>query len=444
VIELWERGTTLARVRNRNQRMTTGAGVLGALKIARIRRLWASQVFSAMGDQLYLIAVAWLAVEAVGSRGGLVVAAGSASAVVFGLIGGVYADRWDGRKTMVASDVLRALAVATVPVAAGLGWISVWHLGAVGVVVAGLDSLFDPALQASLPVLAGDPRTLRAANGLMDATRRLARTVSPALAGALAAALPVAHFFTLDALSFAVSGAAILSLGSRFRWEPARGDGTADGAEGLLAGIREAFLSVRQSKVLLWSFAVTGLASAAFSAVIVVGAALLASREFGGNVGAYGLIVGAYGMGNVLSNLAVGGLPIRRPVMLLFCGKAVLGAGFLLLSSAPTLWVALAGAAVAAVGGPMGDLMLLTMIQTGQPPGRIGKVYGLLATISGAGSALGLVLAGFLFAALGPRAGMVCLSLVVVAGAAAGLFRFRGAESRVKPPRTKEGATHGR
>jgi MFS family permease len=366
-----------------------------------------------------------------------VVAAGSGSALVFGLVGGVYADRWDRRKTMVASDVLRALAVATVPLAAHLGWVSLWHLGAVAVVVAGLDSLFDPALQASLPALAGDARTLRAANGLMDATRRLARVVGPGLAGVLAATLPVAHFFTLDALTFAVSGAAILSLGGRFRWKPPVREEAPKGPGGLLAGVREAFGAVGESRVLAWGFAATGLASAAFSSVVVVGAALLASEEFGGEVGTYGLILGAYGVGNVLSNVVVGSLPIRRPMAVLFLGKVVFGTGLTALSAAPTLWVAVAAAAVAAVGGPMGDLVLLTGIQTGQPPERIGKVYGLLATVSGAGSALGLALTGPLFALAGPRPGMACLSLAVVVAGTAGLFRFGGTGKEMNAPGTR-------
>jgi hypothetical protein len=48
-------------VRDGDEHGTSGAGVLGALKIFQLRRLWASQVLSAMGDQLYLVAVAWLA-----------------------------------------------------------------------------------------------------------------------------------------------------------------------------------------------------------------------------------------------------------------------------------------------------------------------------------------------------------------------------------------------
>ena len=149
-------------------------------------------------------------------------------------------------------------------------------------------------------------------------------------------------------------------------------------------------------------------------------------------------------MGNVISNEIVGSLPIRRPVVVLFLGKAVLGAGFLVLSSAPTLWVALFGAAVAAVGGPMGDLMLLTMIQTEQPPERIGKVYGLLATISHAGSALGLTLAGPLYATLTPRVGMVCFSTAVVAAGVAGLLRFRGTETRIRTSEARGDTRHGR
>lgn len=408
-------------------------GVLGALRIPHLAKLWASQVFSAMGDHLYTIAVAWLAAEAVGNRAGLVVGAGAASALAFGLLGGVYADRWDRRKTMVAVDLLRAAAVTTVPVAAHLGDLSMWHLGAVAAVIAGLDAFFDPALVASLPALVGDdPGTLRAANALMDGTRRLARVFAPSLAGLLVAALPIAHFFTLDALSFGISAAAILSLGGRFRWKPSQPEGAAvAGTRGVLAEIVGALRVVGASRVLVWAFVGAGLVGAAFGAVITVGAALLASRAFGGSVGAYGLIVGAYGLGNVLANLVVGSATVRRPAVTLFLGMVLLGAGFLVLSGAPAAWIAMAGAAVAAVGGSMRTLVLLTMIQGDLPRDQVGKAYGLHETVHNACNALGLVLTGPLFALLGLRTGMASLALPVLAIGAAGLIRFgRGGRCR--------------
>ncbi|MGI8967897.1 MAG: hypothetical protein ACR2GA_02180 [Chloroflexota bacterium] len=88
----------------------------------------------------------------------------------------------------------------------------------VAIIVGGVGTFFDPALNASLPVLAGDKRTLQATNGLMDATKRLARAVASALAGLLVYLLPLGHFLTIDAVSFAISALAILSLGTRFAW----------------------------------------------------------------------------------------------------------------------------------------------------------------------------------------------------------------------------------
>jgi DHA3 family macrolide efflux protein-like MFS transporter len=114
--------------------------------------LWVSQVLSAMGDYLYDIAVLWIAVKQVGGGAGLVAAAESGSMLLFGLLGGVYADRWNRRRVMIAMDILRALAVALLPILAFTGTLQLWHLVVVAVIVGSLGALFDPALQASLPV----------------------------------------------------------------------------------------------------------------------------------------------------------------------------------------------------------------------------------------------------------------------------------------------------
>jgi len=150
--------------------------------------LWVSQVLSAIGDNLYTIAVLWTAVRVAGGRAGIVAAAGTVATLVFGMLGGVYADRWDRQRTMAAVDLLRAATVAVLPILAWRGMLQLWHLAAVAVVVSGLGALFDPALQASLPALVNDRQMLQATNGLMDMTRRLARAIGPSLAGGLRAA----------------------------------------------------------------------------------------------------------------------------------------------------------------------------------------------------------------------------------------------------------------
>jgi len=199
--------------------------------------LWLSQVLSAMGDFFYLIAVMWIAVKVAGSGAGIVAAAEAGSMLLFGLLGGVYADRWNRRTTMIVVDVLRAIAVAILPILALTGTLQLWHLVIVAVVVGSLGALFDPALQASLPALSGNPQILQATNGLMDITRRLARALGPSLAGVLIIFLPLAHFFTLDAISFAVSALAVFSLGRHFAWKPERSQDMIQGVKGLLLAV---------------------------------------------------------------------------------------------------------------------------------------------------------------------------------------------------------------
>jgi MFS transporter, DHA3 family, macrolide efflux protein len=410
---------------------------MGFLKVLRLRHLailWLSQVLSAVGDRFYAIAVIWIAVKIAGSAAGIVVAAEAGSMLLFGLPGGVYADRWNRRTTMITVDLLRAVAVACLPILAEVGMLRLWHLAVVAIVVGGLGALFDPALQGSLPALTSDIQTLQATNGLMDVTRRLARVLGPSLAGLLITLLPLFHFFTLDAISFAISAAALFSLGKRFAWKPARtrrvpiyrarDTVSSNGVRGMLGEIAGALRLVRSHSPLLWALVSNGLISVVWAIAFTIGAALLADRVLGGNVGAYGLIVGAYGVGNVLSNLVIGSLTIRRRVALIFTGKLVLGAGFLILAAAPTLPVALVGSAFAATGGPMNDIMTLTMIQTDLPADQVGKVYSLRTILENLGLLLGLLLAVPLFAYLSIPLVIALCALVMIAIGAASLLRF--------------------
>jgi hypothetical protein len=82
------------------------------------------------------------------------------------------------------------------------------------------------------------------------------------------------------------------------------------------------------------------------------------------------------------------------------------------------------GAAVAAIGGPMGDIVMLTMIQHDLPANQIGKVYSLRLTVSSAGTALGLVLAGPLYALLPIPVAIAACALLITATGAVGFLRF--------------------
>lgn len=400
---------------------------LKALRLPQIALLWTGQVLSAIGDYFYTIAVMWIAVKTSGSDAGFVAGAESIAMIVFGLLGGVYADRWNRRVTMVSVDLVRAGVVLLLPLLALTGLLRFWHLVVVAVIIGSLGALFDPALQASLPILTGDARTLQATNGLMDITRRLARTLGPSMAGLLVAFLPLAHFFTLDAVSFAISALAVFALGSRYAWKPPRTESAGRPAGGIKNVLREAAGGVRlvsANRPLFWSLLAVGLSNLVWSIAFVIGVPLLVVHGLGNSVGAYGLIVGAYGVGNVLSNLVIGSLNIKRRVLSIFLGKAILGLGFLLLALSSSVPMALCASALAAVGGPMGDIMILTMLQTDLPADQIGKAYSLLMIVENAGGSLGLLIAVPFFVLVNVSLGIALSAGLLLLTGIAGLLRF--------------------
>jgi DHA3 family macrolide efflux protein-like MFS transporter len=397
-----------------------------ALRLPHIALLWTGQVLSAIGDYFYTIAVLWIAVKVAGSDAGFVAGAEAIASLVFGLLGGVYADRWNRRMTMVIVDLVRAAAVALLPILALAGLLQFWHLVVVAVIIGSLGALFDPALQASLPALTGDVQTLQATNGLMDITRRLARMIGPGAAGLLIVFLPLAHFFTLDAISFVISALSVLALGSRFAWKPVRAEehNSEKGIKGVVQDAVGGIRLVGAHRPLLWSLIAVGVSNFVWGIAFVVGVPLLVAHGLGNSVGAYGLIVGAYGLGNVLSNLVVGSLHIKRRVLSIFLGKGVLGLGFLLLAFSTSIPMALFASALAAVGGPMGDIMILMILQTELPPDQIGKAYSLIMMLESLGGSLGYLLAVPLFGLVNVRMGIALGSLLLLAVSASGLLRF--------------------
>lgn len=401
--------------------------VVDALRRPPIRALWMGLVLSAIGDTLYSIAIVWIAMEAVGSAAGVVAAAQGAATLSLAPIGGVLADRIDRRRTMIAADLLRGIVVATLPIAAAFGPLRLPHLIFVAVALGALTALFTPALQASVPSLVDGEEELHGANALFDTTFRIARAIGPSLAGLLAATISIPHFFTLDAVSFLLSAFAVSSLSRAIgpADDPKTGRGAPiPGPRAVLRELAGAVGLAREHHALSWALAALLVINATWSCAFTVGAALFAERVLGSDVGAYGLLVGAYGAGNVASSLVLGNLAPGSRTRTLFLGHMILGVGFMLFSAAPTLPLAMAATALAAIGGPLGSISMISMIQTELPRSQIGKVFSLRMCAEHGGSALGLLAAAPLFAGLPVRVGIALSGAIMLGVGWSGRRRF--------------------
>lgn len=385
-----------------------------------IRTLWAGQALSAVGDEIYRVALTWIAVGLVGENAGYLGAAQAAALLVCSLVGGYWSDRWQPRRTMIYADLARGL-IVMLPVA----WsfflpVNIWLLGFVALAVAGISSFFEPALQAAVPRLAPSRALLQATNGLMGTTMRLARAVGPSLVGLLTGVLPLIHFFTLDALSFAFSALAI----SRLKRDiPDQHTPRAERST-----LRDAFFSgwllVRHDALMKFVLLAKALTTGVWHLVMPLGVALLVKEQQPENIRAYGLLLGAYGAGNITGALVLTNLTIGRPMRVMGWGFVFLGLGFTGLAVFSTLPLMVLSLCVAAIGGPMNDLAHIDVIQNRFPPERLVPIVRFRIAVECAGMLVFMLLAPALFRAWGTKGAVLFAGVVTVAVGVAGLARF--------------------
>ncbi len=178
---------------------------------------WTGQTISTFGSAITTVVLPLLIFQLTRSALNLAftVAASVVPYLLFGLIVGAWVDRVDRRRVMIATDLGRTLAIASVPLAAGLGVLSVWWIYAVAFLSSTLTICFDAANFAAVPSLVSTDELMRA-NGRIQASYALARVAGPFCAGALLAVLSLPQLLWFDAASFLVSAGSLLLVGVSF------------------------------------------------------------------------------------------------------------------------------------------------------------------------------------------------------------------------------------
>jgi hypothetical protein len=397
--------------------------------------LWSGLSLSAVGDQLYVVALTWIAVRVLGAAAGYLTALGAACTLLVALFAGRWADRWDQRRAMIGADCARAVVLVGVVA----GWMASGRISAAPLVLAVLvlaagQAVFRPALQSLLPALVPTARELPATNALFDATDRIARLVGPGLIALLAAVVPAIHFLTLDAMSFLGSAAALILIG---RMRPSVALRRASPPGGLVAEVLRGFRAVRRVPVLAFEIAISGVLNGAWIATFFLALPFVIARH-GAGLGSYGLVISAYGSTNLLATIVVGGRDLpANPGLLLFGGNVVLGTGILLMTGAlaaglpPSLLLPAlaAGASIGAVGGPMHDIPTAVLRQTALARADVPAATRASIVSSTSGSLIAMLLAPPLLAALPGTAVMGGCGLLVLACGIGGVVRFARARS---------------
>ena len=173
-----------------------------------LRLLLSAGLFSLAGDWILRIGLVYRVYVLTGSTvaSALTMASSFLPQVLVGAVAGVFADRWDRRRTMIVADLLLAAGLMPLLLVHGAG--QVWLVFVVLVWEGVVAQFFSPAEQAMLPTLVPDD-ALITANAAGGQVQNLSRLAGSALGGVIAAAGGIAAVTLADAASFVLSAALI-------------------------------------------------------------------------------------------------------------------------------------------------------------------------------------------------------------------------------------------
>jgi MFS family permease len=265
-------------------------------------KLWGGQSISELGSQVSQLALPTVAILLLGAtpfQVGLLTACEFLAFPTLGLVAGVYADRLRRRPIMIACDLARMVALASVPIAFAFNALTMLQLYVVALVTGVGTVFFDVSYQSYLPALISRADLVEG-NSKLQFSGSLAQMAGPALAGFLIQVVGAARAVAVDAASFLVS---VLSLWWIRRSEPAPKPVSESGRSGFRSemweGIRFVF-----SNPTIWKIAgstsTSNLGSNIFFAVYLI----FAYRVLHLSPGVIGLVFGAGAVGGLLGALS--------------------------------------------------------------------------------------------------------------------------------------------
>ncbi|MEM9517359.1 MAG: MFS transporter [Actinomycetota bacterium] len=180
---------------------------------------WAlAEAVTMTGTAMSFVVLPVLIFDLTGSAGwtGLVFATRLVPYLLFGLVAGPVADRWNRRRLIIGGNLIEGTLVATVPLAAAFDVLTIAHVFGVAFLSATAYVFSDAAVFGAVPALVPRER-LAAANGLLSTLAAAADIVGPILAGVLVATIGAANALSLDAASFIAAAAVQSTIRSNFR-----------------------------------------------------------------------------------------------------------------------------------------------------------------------------------------------------------------------------------
>lgn len=380
--------------------------MLRALRHRNYRLFFTGQLVSLTGTWMQSVAQGWLVLRLTDSPAllGLTAAASSLPVLLLSLPAGTVADRLPKRGILLTTQLVAMLLAATLAALTLSGLVQVWHVMALAVLLGVVNAFDGPARQSFTVEMVGREDLLNAI-ALNASVFNAARTMGPAVAGAVVALIGEGPAFALNALSFVFVIAGLLMM----RLPPFTGGGGRAGRQ-----LQEGLAYIRgEPRVLALLLQAGGISLFCFVHIPLL--PVFARDVLGTGAAGLGALSAASGLGALAAALllAQGGDKLPRGRML---ATAALVYPALMIAFTAARWLPLAMILLGLAGWAGVTTMALTntLIQSIVPDGLRGRVMSVFTLILMGLSPMGGMAAGVVAQAVGS------VPMVVAASAAIG------------------------
>ena len=365
------------------------------------RRLWVGSSISSVGSQISGLAVPFVAATRLHASTftmGLLTAGQYAAFLLVGLPAGAWCERLRRRPLLIAADLGRAAALVSVPICAQLGVLTLGQLFAVVLTMGVLTVFFEVSYQSYLPGLIGRDRLVEA-NGALEASRTVAYTAGPTLAGYAIQLFGGPLALIGDALSFVWSGGWIAAIRARER-APRRTE------RHLLREIGDGLRFVAGQPILrtmaCYTSATTLLVSGQYTITL-----LFLLRTLHLSAGAIGVVDSCAGFGAIAGAFAGRRIRSRLGDMRAMTLAALIGDGFALLIPLSQRGAGLVffvlGSGLMSFGIVVFNITAVSFRQTLCPDDLLSRMNATMRFMSWGAAPLGALLGGYLGTVFGLR-----------------------------------------
>ena len=400
-------------------------GTFSSLKIRNYRLFATGAVISNTGTWMSRIAQDWLVLSITGSSFavGITTALQFLPMLLFGLYGGVIADRYPKRKILLCSQAALGILGLMLAALTLSGVVQVWHVYTIAFLLGMVTVVDNPTRQTFVVEMVG-PSVVRNAVSLNAANFQAARLVGPAVAGVLITAVGSGWAFLINGLSFVapLTGLLLMRTSELYRIERApRGKGQ----------LREGLRYVAGRPELIWPIVLVGFIGT-FGFNFPIWLSAFANKVFDAGASTYGLLNTLMAAGSLIGAL-LAARRTRTRLRMLVAAALLFGLLEVLASVAPTFWLfAILLVPIGAFGLTFNTTANAT-VQLATDPVMRGRVMSLYMMVFVGGTPIGGPVMGWVTDNFGARIGFLSGGLVSAAAAVGvGLVLARAAGLRLR------------